>query len=35
MYVLGRTLRQSRNGGTTTDLELIRLNTLVFAGPAS
>lgn len=30
MYVLSRTFHKSREGGTYTDLELIRLNTLVF-----
>lgn len=31
LYVLGRTFNKSRTGGTTTHLELIRLNTLVFS----
>jgi prophage tail gpP-like protein len=31
LYVLGRTFTKSRSGGTTTDLELIRLNTMVFS----
>lgn len=30
LYVLGRTFNKSRSGGTTTQLELIRLNTLYF-----
>lgn len=30
LYVLGRTFNKSRSGGTTTHLELIRLDTLVF-----
>jgi len=30
MYVLGRTFNKSRSGGTTTQLELIRCNTMVF-----
>ncbi len=32
LYVLGRTFMKSRGGGTTTRLELIRKNTLVFGG---
>lgn len=31
LYVLGRTFRKSRSGGTSTHLDLIRLNTLVFS----
>jgi prophage tail gpP-like protein len=31
LYVVGRTFNKSRSGGTTTDLELIRLNTMVFS----
>jgi prophage tail gpP-like protein len=31
LYVIGRTFTKSRSGGTTTDLELIRLNTMVFS----
>lgn len=30
LYILGRTFNKSRQGGTTTHLELIRRNTLVF-----
>ena len=30
LYVLGRTLNKSRSGGTTTELDLIRLNTMSF-----
>jgi prophage tail gpP-like protein len=32
LYVLGRTFNKSRSGGTTTNLNLIRRNTLVFSG---
>lgn len=35
MYVLGRTFHKSRQGGTTTSLQLIRLNTIVLGEPAS
>jgi len=31
MYVLSRTFHKSRDGGTTTELELIRLDTLTFS----
>lgn len=34
LYVLSRTFNKSRSGGTTTNLELIRLNTLVFSDPS-
>ncbi len=33
LYVLGRTFNKSRSGGTTTRLELIRLNTIEFGEP--
>jgi prophage tail gpP-like protein len=33
MYVMGRTFRKSRDGGTSTHLELIRLYTLEFGEP--
>ena len=33
LYVLGRTFRKSRASGTTTTLELIRLNTISFGDP--
>jgi len=35
MYILGRTFEKSRSGGTTTKLELIRKNTIVFSDTSS
>lgn len=35
MYILGRTFHKSRSGGTTTTLQLIRLNTIVLGEPTS
>jgi hypothetical protein len=35
MYVLSRTFNKSRQGGTTTDLELVRLGSIDFGKPSS